>query len=135
MSAQDLHQLDVTGLAAKLAAREVSSVEVTQALLDRAQAHADLGAYLALNEEASLAQARAADDRLAAGVRRAATAAAEPPEEPPGTARLSQGFFTAPKAEFSLDEPMANSSMFSLPSVTTPACLSLVTTVASKGLA
>jgi aspartyl-tRNA(Asn)/glutamyl-tRNA(Gln) amidotransferase subunit A len=67
MSAQDLHQLDVTALAAKLAAREVSSVEATTQLLARAKRHSDLGAYLALDEEASLAQARAADARLAAG--------------------------------------------------------------------
>ncbi|MEN9904549.1 MAG: Asp-tRNA(Asn)/Glu-tRNA(Gln) amidotransferase subunit GatA [Pseudomonadota bacterium] len=65
----ELHQLDVSALAAKLAAREVSSVEVTQSLLARAKSHADLGAYLALNEEASLAQARAADLRLASGER------------------------------------------------------------------
>ncbi|NIC42248.1 Asp-tRNA(Asn)/Glu-tRNA(Gln) amidotransferase subunit GatA [Aquabacterium sp. A08] len=65
----DLHQLDVTALAARLAAREVSSVEVTQHFLARARAHAHLGAYLALNEDASLAQARAADARLAAGER------------------------------------------------------------------
>ena len=65
----DLHQLDLTTLAAKLAAREVSSVEVTRHLLDRAKEHAHLGAYLAFNEEASLAQARAADARLAAGER------------------------------------------------------------------
>ena len=66
---QDLHQLDVTALATRLAAREVSSVELTQHFLARAQAHAHLGAYLALNEDASLAQARAADARLAAGER------------------------------------------------------------------
>ena len=65
----ELYQLDVSALAAKLAAREVSSVEVTQALLERAKANADLGAYLALDEETSLAQARAADARLAAGER------------------------------------------------------------------
>jgi hypothetical protein len=56
-----------------------------------------------------------------AGARRAATAAAEPPEEPPGTAVLSHGFLTGPKAEFSFDEPIANSSQLSLPSVTMPA--------------
>ena len=33
---------------------------------------------------------------LAAGARRAATAAAEPPEDPPGTRVSSQGFFTGP---------------------------------------
>ncbi len=65
----ELHQLDVSALSAKLAAREVSSVEVTQSLLDRARSHADLGAYLALDEEISLAQARAADARLDAGER------------------------------------------------------------------
>ena len=65
----ELHQLDLTTLAAKLAAREVSSVEVTRYLLDRAKQHANLGAYLAFNEEASLAQAKAADARLAAGER------------------------------------------------------------------
>jgi hypothetical protein len=37
------------------------------------------------------------------------------------------------KAEFSLDEPIANSSQLSLPSVTVPARASLATTVASKG--
>src|SRR2546429_48182 len=40
---------------------------------------------------------------VAAGARRAATAAADPPELPPGTARSSQGFFTGPKCEFSFD--------------------------------
>ena len=33
---------------------------------------------------------------VAAGISRAATAAAEPPDEPPGTRFRSQGFFTAP---------------------------------------
>ena len=49
------------------------------------------------------------------GARRPATAAAEPPEEPPGTRPRSQGLRTGPYAEFSLDEPIANSSMFVLP--------------------
>ncbi len=71
---------------------------------------------------------------VAAGARRAAIAAAEPPEEPPGTASASHGFFTGPKAEFSLAEPIANSSQFTLPSVTMPAALNFWTTVASKGL-
>ena len=65
----ELHHMDMAILADQLARREVSSVEVTRHLLDRAQAHAGLGAYLALNEEASLAQAAAADARLAAGER------------------------------------------------------------------
>src|SRR5574343_2001168 len=71
---------------------------------------------------------------VAIGARRAATAAAEPPEEPPGTRLRSQGFFTGPKYEVSLDDPMANSSMLVLPSETRPAseCI-LRITVASYG--
>ena len=48
----------------------------------------------------------------------AATAAAEPPEEPPGTVDRSQGLCVGPKAEFSVEEPIANSSMLALPSMT-----------------
>ena len=62
---------------------------------------------------------------------RAASAAALPPEEPPGVRVRSQGLRQGLKAEFSLDEPMANSSMLSLPSRTAPAALSLAVTVAS----
>ena len=46
----------------------------------------------------------------AQGARPAATAAALPPEEPPGTRARSHGLSTGPKAEFSFDEPIANSS-------------------------
>ena len=70
---------------------------------------------------------------VAAGVRRAATAAALPPDEPPGTCAVFQGLLTGLKAEFSLDEPMANSSQLSLPKVTMPAWRRRATTVASKG--
>ena len=72
---------------------------------------------------------------VAAGARRAATAAAEPPDDPPGTAFRSHGFFTAPKYEFSFDEPIANSSMLVLPRQTMPALPKRSTTVASNGLA
>ncbi|OQA14045.1 MAG: hypothetical protein BWY62_01162 [Firmicutes bacterium ADurb.Bin356] len=61
----------------------------------------------------------------------AATAAAGPPLEPPGTLSRSQGFFTGPKYEFSFDEPIANSSMFAFPARIYPAALSLSMTVAS----
>ncbi|MNT83173.1 hypothetical protein D3C72_2230020 [compost metagenome] len=71
---------------------------------------------------------------VAAGARPAATAAAEPPEEPPGTRCLSHGLRTGPKYEFSFDEPIANSSMLVLPSVTMPAAARRSTTVASNGL-
>src|SRR5450756_1978781 len=69
MKNNDLHNLGVAQLAAKLAAREVSSVEVTQHFLTRIQQHDQLGAFLATNAEVSLAQAQAADARLAAGER------------------------------------------------------------------
>ena len=65
----DLHDLGVVQLAAKLAAGEVSSVEVTQHFLNRIAQHASLGAFLSVNPDVSLAQARAADMRLAAGER------------------------------------------------------------------
>ena len=68
---------------------------------------------------------------VAAGAMRAATAAADPPEEPPGTFFRSHGFFTGPYQLVSFEEPIANSSMFALPSVITPACDSRSTTVAS----
>ena len=61
----------------------------------------------------------------------AATAAAEPPDEPPGTRVVSSGFFVAPNAEFSVDEPIANSSRFVLPTGIAPASCSIDTTVPS----
>jgi aspartyl-tRNA(Asn)/glutamyl-tRNA(Gln) amidotransferase subunit A len=69
MSTPELHQLGVAEMAAKLAARDVSSAEVTRHLLDRAQQHSNLGAYLALDADVALRQAQAADARLAAGER------------------------------------------------------------------
>jgi aspartyl-tRNA(Asn)/glutamyl-tRNA(Gln) amidotransferase subunit A len=65
----ELHDLGVAELASRLAAREVSSVEATQHFLARIEQNAGLGAFLATNREVSLAQARAADARLAAGER------------------------------------------------------------------
>src|ERR671912_2373888 len=47
----------------------------------------------------------------------AATAAADPPEDPPGTRPRSQGLRLGPQAEFSVDEPMANSSQLALPTM------------------
>ena len=65
----DLHNLGIAELAAKLAAREVSSVEMAQHFLARIKQQDALGAFLALDADASLAQAKAADVRLAAGER------------------------------------------------------------------
>src|ERR687887_2271134 len=60
----------------------------------------------------------------------AATAAAEPPLEPPGTRAVSHGFSAGPKALYSLEEPMANSSILVLPRKTAPASRRRSTTVA-----
>src|SRR5919108_5275891 len=69
----------------------------------------------------------------AATARPPATAAAEPPDEPPGTRERSHGFFVGKNPEFSVDDPMANSSRFVLPSITAPAALNRATGVASYG--
>src|SRR5579859_4626157 len=69
----------------------------------------------------------------AAGTAPAATSAAEPPDEPPGTRDFSSGWITRPKAECSVDDPIANSSRFALPAISAPAALSLATAVASWG--
>ena len=68
---------------------------------------------------------------VAAGTRRAATAAADPPELPPGTYSGFHGLRTGPKCDVSLDEPIANSSMLVLPTSTVPASRRPVTTCAS----
>ena len=62
-----LHDLGVAQLAAELRERHVSAVEVAQHFLARAQQHQNLGAFVSLNEDATLAQARSADERLANG--------------------------------------------------------------------
>src|SRR3954451_1774093 len=67
------------------------------------------------------------------GAEPAATAAALPPLEPPGTRARSQGFRTGPKPEFSFDEPIANSSWLVLASSGAPAAGSCSTTVAVCG--
>ena len=52
-------------------------------------------------------------------------------DEPPGTRSRSTGLRTGPNAEFSFDEPMANSSQLALPMMTPPAASRRVTAVAS----
>ena len=66
---KDLHQLGVADLAAAICQKKTSAVETAQHLLARVKTHAGLGAYLAFNEDATLAQARAADARIAADER------------------------------------------------------------------
>src|SRR5919204_6237411 len=69
----------------------------------------------------------------AQGARPAATAAALPPLEPPGTRVRSHGFSTGPNPEFSFDEPIANSSWLVFPSSGAPASRRFCTTVAVYG--
>jgi aspartyl-tRNA(Asn)/glutamyl-tRNA(Gln) amidotransferase subunit A len=62
-----LHDLTVAELAAKLKSKEVSAVETAKHFLGRGKTHEALGAYLATNEDVTLAQAQAADASIASG--------------------------------------------------------------------
>jgi len=63
-----LTQLSASELGRKLAAREVSAVEVTQAHLDRISAHdGDLGCFLHVDAEGALAAAKSAQETLDKG--------------------------------------------------------------------
>ena len=73
---------------------------------------------------------------VAPSARCAATAAADPPEEPPGTSGVffpfrRQGETTGPKADVSFDEPMANSSQLVFPKSTAPSRHNLSVTLNS----
>ena len=63
------HTLGVAELGRLLEAGEVSSVEIATHLLARVSTHGQLGAFLCVDEEGALAQARAADARRGAGER------------------------------------------------------------------
>ena len=70
---------------------------------------------------------------IAHGASPAATAAALPPEDPPGTRRRSHGLSTGPNPEFSFEEPIANSSWLVFASSGAPASASFPMTVAVYG--
>src|SRR5438874_13462546 len=63
----------------------------------------------------------------------AATLAADPPEDPPGTVSRSHGLRVGKNPEFSVEEPMANSSQFVLPTSTEPPAFRRAHTVQSYG--
>jgi len=63
---KQLHDMTVAELAAGLKAKTFSATEVAQHFVARAQADTT-GSFLALNPEATLAQAKASDARIAAG--------------------------------------------------------------------
>jgi aspartyl-tRNA(Asn)/glutamyl-tRNA(Gln) amidotransferase subunit A len=62
-----LHEMGVADLGRALAAKAVSSVEITTHLLARVAAHEQLGAWLCVDGEAALRQAQAADAARAQG--------------------------------------------------------------------
>ena len=64
----ELHQLSVAELARQLRDKKVSAVETAQHFLARMATHQDLAAFVAVDDSATLAQARAADAALAAGL-------------------------------------------------------------------
>ena len=63
----NFHHYTVTGLSQLLATKQASAVELAQHYLARSQAQSDLGAYLSIDAQATLAQAKKADARIAAG--------------------------------------------------------------------
>jgi len=72
-------------------------------------------------------------DPSAIDAMRAATAAADPPLDPPGVRSSAHGLRVGPNAEFSVDEPIANSSQLVLPTMMAPARSRRATAVASYG--
>ena len=68
MSDASLIELDITALGRLIEHREISPVAVTQAYLDRIEAHnAALGAYISVYPEQALAAARTAEAEISAG--------------------------------------------------------------------
>ena len=67
LSQTALHDLSVRELSQALREKQVSAVEAAEHFLQRGQAHAALGAFVATDTATTLAQARAADARIAAG--------------------------------------------------------------------
>ena len=63
----DLHEQGVHALVQALRDKKVSAVELAQHFLNRGAAHTNLGAFVAVDADTTLAQARAADARIANG--------------------------------------------------------------------
>ena len=68
-----LHTLSIRELRTQLDSKQLSAVELAQHFLNRAEAHADLNAFIRRDAEATLMQARAADAAIAAGQTNALT--------------------------------------------------------------
>lgn len=67
MSVDNIHYLGLTEIASLIRLRHVTSLEVTEALLNRINGRSDLNAFITLTNELALKQARIADTELAAG--------------------------------------------------------------------
>ena len=63
-----MHQLSIAEISRKLQAKDFSSTEITQHFIDRIKKlDGELNSFISLTEEAALAQAKIADERLAKG--------------------------------------------------------------------
>ena len=62
-----LHTFSLSQQAALLRAKKTSATELAQHYLSRIAAHSSLNAFVDTNAKATLAQAKAADARIAAG--------------------------------------------------------------------
>ena len=62
-----MHNKTITELAKGLRSKEFSSVELTQAYLERIKKHTDLNCYITVTEEQALKNAQHADKQLSAG--------------------------------------------------------------------
>ncbi len=63
----ELTKLTIAGARDKLAAKEITAVELTQSCLDAIEAADALGAFVHKTPEVALDQAKAADERIASG--------------------------------------------------------------------
>ena len=63
----DIADMSAVALARSIAAREISPVEAVQAALNRIEARAELNAFVTVCDERALAEARAAEARIAGG--------------------------------------------------------------------
>ena len=62
-----MHNKTLTELAAGLHSKQISSLELTQAFIERIKQHSEINAYITVSEETALNQAQIADQLLAKG--------------------------------------------------------------------
>ena len=85
----------IHGLHEKLVNKDISSVELTKKIIaHRNLVEGEIHAFLSMSDETALERAAEVDKKIAS---LAATAAALPPEEPPGTLSRFQGLWVGPK--------------------------------------